>query len=276
MAKAEKILFIVQEMIPYVAETPISEFGRKVPQRTQDCGREIRSFMPKWGGINERRNQLHEVIRLSGMNIILDDTDHPLIIKVASIPSARMQVYFIDNEDYFNRRLMSVDAQGEEYADNAERAIFFARGVLETVKKLKWTPDVIHCQGWMSAVVPFYIKKAYSEEPSFRDCKIVYTPVETTLRAPLPSNIVDFLNFRGATMDLLGDVGKETSIQFLDELAVRYSDGIAFMHDSEPLRALAQQGGKHILEPVAPEDFGKEHAAFYDRVCGLDGLDDED
>ena len=117
--------------------------------------------MPKWGNVNERRNQLHEVIRLSGMNIIIDDTDHPLIIKVASIQAARRQVYFIDNDDYFQHRLMTTDEEGKEYEDNGERAIFYARGVLETVKKLRWCPDIIHCHGWMSAIVPLFIKKAY-------------------------------------------------------------------------------------------------------------------
>ena len=149
---AKKILFINQEITPYVPETELSVMGKKLPQAMLDKGHEIRTFMPKWGNINERRGQLHEVIRLSGMNLIINDTDHPLIIKVASIQSTRIQVYFIDNDDYFTKRQMSFDENGEDYADNGERAIFFARGVLETVKKLRWTPDIIHCQGWMSGV----------------------------------------------------------------------------------------------------------------------------
>ena len=164
----KKVLFINQEIIPYVPETELSRMGRDLPQQIQENGFEIRTFMPKWGNINERRGQLHEVIRLSGMNLIIDETDHPLIIKVASIPVSRLQVYFIDNEDYFIRRqAMTEDENGDEYADNGERAIFFARGVLETVKKLRWTPDIVQCQGWMSAVVPFYIKTAYRDDPSF-------------------------------------------------------------------------------------------------------------
>ena len=164
---AKKILFINQEIAPYVPDSEMSLLGRQVPQKIQEAGYEIRTFMPKWGTINERRGQLHEVIRLSGMNLIIDDTDHPLIIKVASIPTTRIQVYFIDNDDYFMKRQMTVDESGEEYADNGERAVFFARGVLETVKKLRWAPDIIHCQGWMGAVVPLYIKTAY------KDCNIV-------------------------------------------------------------------------------------------------------
>ena len=168
----KKILFINQEISPYVPESELSIMGRNLPQMMQEKGHEIRTFMPKWGNINERRGQLHEVIRLSGMNLIIDDTDHPLIIKVASIQATRIQVYFIDNDDYFTKRQMAVDEQGEEYPDNGERAIFFARGVLETVKKLRWSPDIIHCQGWMGAVIPLYVKTAYHEEPSFANANV--------------------------------------------------------------------------------------------------------
>ena len=160
MTKAKKILYITQEMVPFVPETDMAQMGRYLPQATQEKSREIRSFMPKWGIINERRNQLHEVIRLSGINIVVDDTDHPLVIKVASITAARMQIYFIDNDDFFSGRGMGTDADGNEYSDNAERAAFYARGVLETIKKLKWSPDIIHCIGWMSSFVPLYIKTA--------------------------------------------------------------------------------------------------------------------
>ena len=172
MAK-KKILFINQEIAPYVPDTTMSVLGRDIPQAIQEMSHEIRIFMPKWGTINERRGQLHEVQRLSGMNLIIDETDHPLIIKVASIQTAKIQVYFIDNDDYFNKRRMEKDESGEDYSDNGERAIFFARGVLETVKKLRWIPDVIHCQGWMSAVVPLYVKTAYHDEPSYADTKVV-------------------------------------------------------------------------------------------------------
>ena len=173
--KAKKILFITQAMVPFVPEDAKSLMGRFLPQTIQESGHEIRTFTPKWGMINERRNQLHEVIRLSGMNIIIDETDHPLIIKVASIPQARMQIYFIDNDDYFMKRGMICDENGEEYEDNGERAIFYARGVLVTVKKLRWVPDVIHCHGWITALAPLFIKKAYVDEPSFADAKVVFS-----------------------------------------------------------------------------------------------------
>ena len=195
---AKKILFINQEITPYVPDTNLSLMGKALPQAMQENGHEIRTFMPKWGTINERRGQLHEVIRLSGMNLIIDDTDHPLIIKVATINGTRIQVYFIDNDDYFTRRQMAQDENGIDYPDNGERAIFFARGVLETVKKLRWVPDIIHVQGWMGAVVPLYIKTAYHDEPSFANTKVVTSLFPKSLTADLDSNFKRCVEFREA------------------------------------------------------------------------------
>ena len=169
----QKVLFVNSEIYPYLPETPISKIGRFLPQGIQEKKKEIRAFMPRFGAINERTNQLHEVIRLSGMNIIINDIDRPLVIKVASISAARIQVYFIDNEDYFKRKQIYTDASGHFFKDNGERAIFFARGVMETVKKLRWAPDIIHCQGWISHVLPLYLKKAYKDDPIFAHSKIV-------------------------------------------------------------------------------------------------------
>ena len=160
-----KVLFVNQEITPYLKESHMGKVGRFLPQGIQERGKEIRTFMPRYGNINERRNQLHEVIRLSGMNLIIDDTDHPLIIKVASIQSARMQIYFIDNEDYFQRKATFTDKDGGFFEDNDERAIFYSRGVLETVKKLGWSPDIVHCHGWMTSLIPLYIKRAFRENP---------------------------------------------------------------------------------------------------------------
>ena len=195
---AKKILFINQEIIPYVPDSDLSIMGKALPQAMLENGHEIRTFMPKWGNINERRGQLHEVIRLSGMNLIIDDTDHPLIIKVASIAQTRIQVYFIDNDDYFAKRQMTIDENGVDYTDNGERAIFFARGVLETVKKLRWVPDIIHVQGWMGAVVPLYIKTAYHEEPSFANTKVVTSLFSKTLNSNLGENFKKSIEFREA------------------------------------------------------------------------------
>lgn len=174
MAKT-KILYITHEMSPFLEISKISEITRELPQAMQEKGFEIRILMPRFGNINERRNRLHEVIRLSGMNIVVDNNDNPLIIKVASIPAARMQVYFLDNEEYFQRKQVFTDKEGKFFKDNDERAIFFCKGALETVKKLGWSPDVVHCHGWMSALVPAYIKTAYKDDPTFKDAKVIYS-----------------------------------------------------------------------------------------------------
>lgn len=232
---AKKVLFITQEITPYVPESELSLIGQNLPQAIQDKGCEIRTFMPKWGIINERRNQLHEVIRLSGMNIIIDDTDHPLIIKVASIQAARRQVYFIDNDDYFQHRQMTYDENGNEYEDNGERAIFYARGVLETVKKLRWCPDVIHCHGWMSAVVPLLVKKAYYDEPSFRDSKIIYSVYEDGFKSNLTPNFKDLLLFKDIAKEDVDAIKQPTDYAELCKLAVRYSDGV--VQNSESVNA---------------------------------------
>src|SRR5436190_7530316 len=173
--KKAKVLFVSQEITPFLELTEISKIARYLPQGIQERGKEIRTFMRRFGLINERRNQLHEVIRLSGMNLIIDDSDHPLIIKVASIQAARMQVYFIDNEEYFQRKQIYRDAAGTFFPDNDDRAIFFGRGVLETVKKLGWSPDIIHCHGWMTALVPLLIKTSYKDDPMFHNSKVVYS-----------------------------------------------------------------------------------------------------
>lgn len=222
----KKVLFINQEIIPYVPETELSVMGKSVPQAILDKGWEIRTFMPKWGNINERRGQLHEVIRLSGMNLIIDDTDHPLIIKVATIPQTRIQVYFIDNDDYFTKRAMTTDENGAEYSDNGERAVFFARGVLETVKKLRWIPDIIHCQGWMSSIIPFYIKTAYAEEPSFANTKVVTSLFAQDFKDNLADNFKQCIDYRDASIDKLAAYSDKFDYNELTKLAIDYSDGV--------------------------------------------------
>ena len=270
--KSKKILFITQEMTPYVPETEMARAGRKLPQALQDNGCEIRTFMPRWGIINERRNQLHEVIRLSGMNIIIDDTDHPLIIKVASIPSAHMQVYFIDNDDYFHKRAMICDQEGKEYADNMERAIFYARGVLETVKKLRWCPDVIYCQGWMAAVAAFYVKTAYREEPPFAEAKVVSSVYKEMADATLCQRLLESLTFREANAKALEEAGVDlTKADALGQLAVAFCDGIVEGEEgAQPdLIQLAESKGKAVLKYVADESTWPEaYDAFLQQVCG--------
>ena len=264
---AKKVLFINQEITPYVPETNMSVMGRDLPQKVQEAGLEIRTFMPKWGNINERRGQLHEVIRLSGMNLIIDDTDHPLIIKVASIPQSRIQVYFIDNDDYFTKRQMTTDEAGEEYADNGERAIFFARGVLETVKKLRWTPDIIHCQGWMSAIVPFYVKKAYHEEPSFANTKIVTSLFSEQLKGDLGSKFKSIVAFRDAKKALVSGYNEKFDFVELGKLALDYSDGIIEARPTVNKELLDYAAEKKLPILKYPgEDFIESYVDFYDKI----------
>ena len=279
MMKAKKVLFVTQEIHPYVEDGEIAFLGRRVPQSLQEQGSEIRTFMPKWGLINERRSQLHEVIRLSGMNLIIDDTDHLLIIKVASIPSARMQVYFIDNDDYFQKRNESRDDNGEEYADNGERAIFYARGVLETVKKLRWVPDVIHCQGWMSTIVPLYVKTAYREEPSFRDSRVIYTPGGEPLSKPMTDQFINSLLFKTVTKDTLAHLPENITIHDLERMAVDYSDGLLIAPGCEDaaLEQYAAERGLNILHtqrPIAEEE-SSTFANFINEVWSV-GKEEEE
>ena len=272
MTKANKVLFITQEITPYVSESEMSLVGRNLPQAIQEKGREIRTFMPKWGNINERRNQLHEVIRLSGMNLIIDDTDHPLIIKVASIQSARMQVYFIDNDDYFQNRLQVVDENGVEYEDNDARAIFYARGVLETVKKLRWCPDVIHCHGWMTALAPLYIKKAYKDEPSFRDAKVVFSLYDNDFKEPFHPDFASKLLLKGISKKDVADLKEPVDYTALCKLAVDYSDGVIQQseHVNEEVIAYALQMCKPVLGYQSPEIFADACNDFYDQVWGAE------
>ena len=265
--KAKKTLFVAQEMIPYVPETALAAWGRKLPQLTQESGREIRTFMPKWGIINERRNQLHEVIRLSGMNLVVDDTDHPLIIKVASITSARIQIYFIDNDEFFTNHQMTYDQDGNEYATNAERACFYAHGVLETVKKLRWVPEVIHCQGWISSFIPMFIKTIYAEEPCFRDCHTVYTPSHPEMCSPVPQNMEGILNFSGVGAEkALEGINDCDNIQILNHMGIKWADGTALLTADESLKQLAEKFGKPVLDPKEEAEWGTAYPEFYDLV----------
>ena len=265
--KAKKILFITQEMTPYVPTSELATLGRELPQAMQESGHEIRTFMPKWGCINERRNQLHEVIRLSGMNLIIDDTDHPLIIKVASIQQARMQVYFIDNEDYFLKRRMARDENGEEYDDNGERAIFYARGVLETVKKLRWTPDIIHCQGWMASIVPLYVKTAYKDEPSFSNSKVIFTLTSDILQKPMGKNFNNCITFRDVNASMLNELSEEPLCTELNKLAIKYSDGLTLPR-LDGLEEYAKYANKRQIPILinTGTDRAPVFAEFFDKV----------
>ncbi len=264
---AKKILFINQEIVPYVPDSNLSLMGKALPQAILEKGHEIRTFMPKWGNINERRGQLHEVIRLSGMNLIIDDTDHPLIIKVATIAQTRIQVYFIDNDDYFSKRQMAQDEKGEDYSDNGERAIFFARGVLETVKKLRWIPDIIHIQGWMGAVVPLYIKTAYHDEPSFANTKVITSLFTNSLKSDFSENFKKCVEFRDAKADLLKKYSVPFTFDELGKLAMDYSDGVIAANKNVSKELIKYAKGNNVPFLAYPgEDFADAYDNFYEKI----------
>jgi len=267
----KKILFVNSEMYPYLPETDIARIGRELPQGIQERGREIRVFMPRYGCINERKNQLHEVIRLSGINIIVGDVDHPLVIKVASISQARIQVYFIDNEDYFKRKMVYHGENGEFFADNGERAIFFARGVLETVKKLRWAPDIIHCQGWISHVLPLYLKKAYKDDPIFTGSKVVLSLYGDTPSEALGENFAATVPFGGIKAKDVPLTAQATG-EDLAKMAALYSDGIIMGSGSVQESLVQYCKGLDVpvldFDPAAMADgsYAGEYNGFYDLL----------
>lgn len=269
MKKVNKVLYISQEIFPYLPESEIANMGRYLPQAVQDRGRETRTFMPKFGAINERRNQLHEVIRLSGMNLIIDDTDHPLIIKVASIQAARLQVYFIDNEDFFHRKNTIKDENDEEYPDNDERTIFFVRGVMETVKKLRWTPDIIHCLGWMTALAPLYIKKAFNQDPFFKNSKVIYSLFDDDFKQPFRKLFAEKLVLEGIEPKDIDHL-KKSDIDFvaLNKLAIDFSDGIiqSVPNTNPEILEYIQKTNKAFLPYKQDEDYADDYVRFYDSV----------
>ena len=265
--KHAKVLFVSQEITPYLPESEMSKIGRFLPQGIQERGREIRTFMPKFGCINERRNQLHEVIRLSGMNLIIDDTDHPLIIKVASIQSARMQVYFIDNEDYFQRKHVLMNNKGEHFKDNDERAIFFVRGVLETVRKLRWSPDIVHCHGWITSLLPLYLKKAYQDDPLYNRSRIIYSVYNDAFREPLQAGFKDKLKLEGIEDEDINILDKPT-FENLTKLALKMSDAaiLGSKDIDKKLLDYIKKLNKPVLEYKAEEEYIEAYSEFYDKI----------
>lgn len=263
----KRILFISQEITPYLPENNISKIGRELPQGIQERGKEIRVFMPKFGIINERRNQLHEVIRLSGMNLIINDTDHPLIIKVASIQAAKMQVYFIDNDEFFKRKAVLKDDKNETFKDNDERAVFFARGVIETIKKLRWAPDIIHCQGWFTNLIPLYIKKSYENDPLFQDTKIVYSVFESDFETSLNADYKEkalFKNIEDSDMAHLND----PNFVNIQKHAIQYSDAVIYACDTinPEIQEFVKETKLPILEYKGDEDYIDAYSKFYDQL----------
>lgn len=267
MANKERVLFVSQEITPYLPESRMGLIGRHLPQGVQERGREIRTFMPRFGNVNERRNQLHEVIRLSGMNLIIDDNDHPLIIKVASIQPARMQVYFIDNDEYFQRKSTLTDKNGDEFVDNDERAVFFCRGVLETVKKLGWAPDVIHCHGWMTSMLPFFVKTVYKDDPIFENAKIVYSVYDDRFEVPLDARLPEKIKFDTLTDSDVATFS-DTTHNGIVQAGINFADALIVGDDnlSEQLRALVAASGKLTLGYHDEDSYLDAYSDFYSEV----------
>ena len=274
MKEPNRILFVSQEIFPYLAEeTPIRMLNRKLPELFQSKGYETRTCMPKFGDINERRNQLHEVIRLSGTNLLIDDTDHPLLIKVASIQSAHIQIYFIDNEDLFNKRRGITDTDGKEYEDNDVRSIFFSRSVLETVRKLRWTPNIIHCSGWMSALVPLYVKKAYSDTPFFAKSKIVLSLDENTYQTPFSTKFSQKIIIDGIRKnDVRSIAGFPVGYEELMRLAIDNSDAIVYTSGNINTRVsnYAETSGKPIMKTT--DNDPQQYLDFYNSLLTPDAV----
>jgi starch synthase len=269
MEKA-KVLFVAQEIIPYLPDSHMGTICRYLPQGTQEKGREIRTFMPRFGNINERRNQLHEVIRLSGMNLIIDDNDHPLIIKVASIQQARMQVYFIDNDDYFHRKYTTHGKNNEFFDDNDERAIFFSRGVLETVKKLGWPPDIVHCHGWMTSLVPIYVKKAFKDNPLFSDTKIICSLYNDGFTETLSKDLGKKIKLDGITNKDLAQYHNPTYVSLM-KAAIDFSDALIIGEEkiNPEIKQYLADSKKAVLDyqPIT-ENYIPVFNEFYDKVLG--------
>ena len=264
-----KILYICQQIMPYLPENEESCLCRQLSQAMQERSNEIRTFMPRYGCVNERRNQLHEVIRLSGMNLIINDDDHQLIIKVSSIPSARIQIYFIDNDDFFARKAVLTSEEGKEFEDNDDRMLFFARGVLETVKKLQWRPSVVHCHGWFSALAPIYLRNMFKDDPLLGDSKIVISLYEDKFSTPLNPELAEKLVNEGAPK---ADVEKmeDTSYENLMRFVIDNVDGVVAGSEKadKALLDYARESGKKVLDYCSPETEGffDNYDRFYEEL----------
>lgn len=267
----KRVLYVSQEINPYTGETSMGSVANLLPQNTQENGKDIRIFLPRFGTINERRHQLHEVIRLSGMNLIIDDFDHQLIIKVASIQKLRLQVYFIDNEEYFPSRQMFHDLEGNFMANNDERMIFYCKGVIETVRKLGWAPDIIHCQGWFASLVPMYIKKLYAQEPLFDNVKVIYSVFDTSFDGVLSNSLTEKLLFEKLEESDVSGI-QQSNINNLHKFAIDYADAVVQASANIDKRILShiKSSGKPFMEYPGAEDYIDAYQDFYGQFIDQD------
>ncbi|MFY0713456.1 glycogen/starch synthase [Seonamhaeicola sp. NFXS20] len=265
--KDKRILYVSSEVVPYLPETEISSMSFEAPRLVNQQGGQIRIFMPRYGNINERRHQLHEVIRLSGINLVINDLDMPLIIKVASIPKERIQVYFIDNDEYFKRKATLTDEDGQLFSDNDERAIFFAKGVIETVKKLNWAPDIIHVHGWLAALLPVYLKEYYKDEPLFSESKIVTSVYNQSFDDTLNKDMINKIKFDNINEDALKTIEEPSYINLM-KIAIDYSDALIIGSETIPeaLDSYLKASDKPILEYKNRDEFGEAYTTFFNNT----------
>lgn len=263
----KRILYVSSEVVPYLAENEVSLMSYDVPKMVNDQGGQIRIFMPRYGNINERRHQLHEVIRLSGMNLVVNDLDMPLIIKVASIPKERIQVYFIDNDEYFKRKATFTDEEGTLFSDNDERAIFFAKGVVETVKKLNWVPDIIHVHGWMAAMLPIYLKHYYKDEALFSDTKIITSVYSQSFEGNLNLEMINKIKFDGVPQEAIANL-ETPDYENIILATLNHSDGIIIASEnlSPSLTKFIETSGKPFLPFTAKDKFAEVYTNFYKNL----------
>lgn len=264
VSSKKRVLFVSSEMSPFLDESPLANIARSLPQALQERDNEIRVLVPRFGVINERRNRLHEVVRLSGINISIDDNDNPLVIKVASIPQTKMQVYFLDNEDYFHRKNVYQDDSGKFFEDNDERTIFFCKGVMETVKKLGWAPDIIHCQGWMTSLIPLYLKTIYKDEPVFRNAKVIYSVYSEDSCTTLGKDFARKACLNEIAEAQMGSYA-DADLQSLHLGAVENADAIVTNGDAIH-KSISGHAAQKPLMQHTDEGMEEQYVTFYDRL----------
>lgn len=266
----KRILFIANEMSPYLEMTEFAEIVNKLAIKSNDSGLEVRCIMPRFGTINERRHRLHEVVRLSGINVSVDNEDHPLQIKVASLPNARLQVYFLDNDDFFKRKTVFHDEAEKWHDDNDLRTVFFCKGALETVRKFGWPPDIIHCSGWMTGLIPAYIKIAYKKEPVFSHSKVIYTIGQNTFKEKLGTDFqkIAMINANLKEKDL--DAVKDANNTAMFRIGASYADAITFgaeKVDKKLVEEFSKVRGKKVIPYKGADSDLTEYLELYNDLA---------
>ncbi|MFM8492591.1 MAG: glycogen/starch synthase [Bacteroidota bacterium] len=267
MNRKTRILFVSHEMLPYVQLSEIAKAALELPKSMQERGMEIRVLTPRYGCISERRHRLHEVVRLSGINITVGDNDSPLLIKVASLPNVRMQVYFLDNEDYFHRKNVFREDDGSFFSDNHERMIFFNKGVMETVMKLGWAPDIVHCSGWMCGLIPLYIRKFYKHTAVFRESRVIFSAYESQFQEQLHQDFFEKAVMEDVVPDDFHPFGQLTDVD-LQRGAISYADAVVLANDKvhpDVIKA-AHDSGKPLLNGHNQDHLAESHFDFYQQL----------